>query len=308
MIILPKPGQLTPEEEKVIVHKGTEAPFSGEYRNHFVPGTYICRNCKQPLYRSSDKFDSGCGRPSFEDTFPGAVHRSTDADGRRTEITCTNCWWHLGHVFVWEQITEKNTRHCVNSLSLQFISDAAELPPTELATFGGGCFRCLEAAFQQLRGVIQVISGYTWWKRPYPTYDQVCTWASWHVEVVQITFDPAIISYEQLLEVFFTIHDPTTLNRQWHDSGTQYASVIFYHNEAQKTTAQEIIADLELHHIRSDPIVTQLRPLEKFRIAEWYHQNYYMYQSQKPYCQAVISPKLSKLREKRKSLLKIEST
>lgn len=305
---------LTPEEERIILHKGTETPFSGEYRNYFEPGTYICRKCGNPLYRSSDKFDSECGRPSFEDAFPGAVHRSTDADGMRTEITCANCWWHLGHVFIGEQMTEKNTRHCVNSLSIRFISDASATglsaagawnePPTLVATFGGGCFRCLEAAFQQLRWVLQVMSGYAGGKRAYPSYDQVSTWATGHVEVVQITYDPNIISYKQLTEIFFTLHDPTTLNRQWHDTGTQYASVIFYHDNSQKVIAEEVIADLTAQQIRSDPIVTQLRALEKFRIAEGYHQNYYMYQSQRPYCQMVISPKLSKLRERRKDLLK----
>lgn len=298
---------LTPEEKNVIENKGTEHPFTGEYRDHFVSGTYVCRKCRQPLYRSSDKFDSQCGRPSFEDTLPWAVHRSTDADGIRTEITCSNCWGHLGHVFVGEQITEKNTRHCVNSLSIKFVPDTAETPATELATLGGGCFRCLESAYNQLNWVVEVKSGYSGGKRPYPTYEQVCTWATGHIEVVQITYDPKLISYKQLLEVFFTLHDPTTLNRQWHDVGTEYASVIFYHDESQKETAEKIIQELSNQQIRPDPIVTQLRPLEKFRIAEGYHQNYYNDNPQRSYCQAVISPKLQKLRAKRKHLLKPEA-
>lgn len=296
---------LTPEEEHIIVHKWTEAPFSGALLDEKRTGVFVCRRCQTPLYRSWDKFDSWCGWPSFDDAIPGKVKRTTDADGRRTEITCATCGAHLGHVFVWEHMTEKNTRHCVNSLSMQFIPEQQEESNHQIATLGGGCFWCTESAFLQLKWVHEVRSWYMWGKRPNPTYEQVCTWVSGHIEVVQVFFDPNIISYQQILEVFFTIHDPTTLNRQWNDVGEQYASAIFYHNEEQHKIAQEIIRDLEDRRIRAPhPIVTQVRPVETFWIAEDYHQNFYDNNPNKPYCQIIINPKLEKLRKNYKNLLK----
>ncbi len=181
-------------------------------------------------------------------------------------------------------------------------------PITETAVLGGWCFRCLESAFQQITGVLQVLSGYSGGKRPYPSYDQVCTGTTGHIEVIQITYDPSLITYTQILEIFFSLHDPTTLDRQGNDTGPQYASVIFYINNTQHLAAQEIIQKLTEQHIRENPIVTQFRPLEKFWIAEAYHQNYYTNNPSKPYCQAIISPKLQKLRQTRKHLLKPSSS
>lgn len=305
---------LTPAEENIILHKGTEAPFTGEYRDSKGTGTYICRQCGMPLYRSTDKFDSGCGRPSLDGALPWAVTRTDDAYGMRTEITCTHCGWHLGHVFIGEQLTDKNTRHCVNSLSMKFIPEWQPLPagvvaqatePTyEKATFGGGCFRCIEAWIQWLRGVIQVDSWYSGGKREFPTYEHICTGCTGHIEVIQVTFDPAIISYEILLQVFFTLHDPCSMDKQGGDSGEQYRSVIFTHNDAQADIAHALIDRLTAEKVYDAPIVTEVRPLDKFRIAEGYHQNYYNQHASKPYCQLVINPKLVKLRSERKEYLK----
>jgi len=169
---------------------------------------------------------------------------------------------------------------------------------TEVATLAGGCFWCLEAAFEQLRGVTTVESGYTGGTVTDPDYKQVCTGETGHAEVVQITFDPGEISYEQLLAVFFTIHDPTTLNRQGGDVGTQYRSAIYYHDEQQQQAATGFITELSDAGIWPDPIVTEIVPLTEFYAAENYHQEYYQRNSSQPYCQAVINPKLAKLRAK----------
>jgi peptide-methionine (S)-S-oxide reductase len=166
-----------------------------------------------------------------------------------------------------------------------------------IATFGGGCFWCLDAAFRQLRGVEKVVSGYAGGKRPNPSYEQVCSGATGHAEVIQISYDPNIISYRDLLGVLFTIHDPTTLNRQGGDEGTQYRSVIFYHSPEQEKDAKEIIAELEREHVWSDPIVTELAPYSVFYPAEGYHQDYFNKNPNQPYCSAVVAPKVSKIRK-----------
>jgi peptide-methionine (S)-S-oxide reductase len=168
---------------------------------------------------------------------------------------------------------------------------------TELATFGGGCFWCLDAAFRQLRGVERVVSGYAGGRRPNPTYEQVCTGATGHAEVVQITFDPGIISYRDLLGVLFTIHDPTTLNRQGVDVGSQYRSVVFYHSPEQDAAVKDMIAELEREHVWSGPIVTEVAPYSEFYPAEPYHQDYFNKNPTQPYCSAVVAPKVAKVRK-----------
>ncbi|MEJ2145858.1 MAG: peptide-methionine (S)-S-oxide reductase MsrA [Acidobacteriota bacterium] len=174
----------------------------------------------------------------------------------------------------------------------------------QAATLGGGCFWCLEAVFKELRGVIEVVSGYAGGSVKTPSYRDVCSGRTGHAEVVQITFDPGVISYRDLLRIFFSIHDPTTLNRQGADVGTQYRSVIFWHDEAQKQVAQETIRELSDEGVWRAPIVTQILPLEAFYRAEDYHQNYFDQNPNQPYCQVVVAPKLAKFRklfaEKRK--------
>jgi len=173
-----------------------------------------------------------------------------------------------------------------------------------LATLGGGCFWCLEAVYQDLKGVERVVSGYSGGTVANPSYEDVCTGRTGHAEVVQVTFDPATLSYRDLLQVFFAIHDPTTLNRQGADVGTQYRSAIFYHSPEQKAAAEQVIADLTRQKIFDDPIVTEVAPLTVFYGAEDYHQGYYRANPEQAYCRATIAPKVAKLRAKYLARLK----
>ncbi len=174
----------------------------------------------------------------------------------------------------------------------------------EVATFAGGCFWCMEAIFQSLRGVEQVVSGYTGGRIPNPSYERVCSGATGHAEAIEVRFDPEEISYRELLEFFFGFHDPTTLNRQGHDEGTQYRSAIFYHSEEQKRQAEETIRELERNATFSDRIVTELSPAKEFYPAEPYHVDYYRRNPDKAYCSATIGPKVAKLRSKYADRLK----
>jgi peptide-methionine (S)-S-oxide reductase len=168
----------------------------------------------------------------------------------------------------------------------------------ELATLGGGCFWCLEAVFEQVRGVEKVVSGYTGGAAENPNYHQVCAGTTGHAEVVQVTFDPGVVSYRDILEIFFATHDPTTLNRQGADVGTQYRSAIFYHSPEQKRVAEEVMAEVEAAGVWDAPLVTEVVPLEKFYPAEDYHQGYFRANPGQGYCQVVVAPKVAKFRKK----------
>ena len=174
----------------------------------------------------------------------------------------------------------------------------------EVATLGGGCFWCLEAVYQELRGVEKVESGYSGGHVPNPTYRAVGSETTGHAEVVQVTVDPSVVSYKDILEVYFTIHDPTTLNRQGADVGTQYRSVIFYHDDEQRAVAERVIADLESEGIWSDPIVTEVESFDEFYVAEDYHQNYFRNNGFQPYCQVIIAPKVARFRKEHLDRLK----
>jgi peptide methionine sulfoxide reductase msrA/msrB len=288
---------LTTEESMIIEDKGTEAPFSGEYNDFFHDGAYLCRRCNSPLYESRDKFKSGCGWPSFDDEIPDAVKKMPDKDGRRVEILCANCGAHLGHVFLGENLTSKNTRHCVNSISLRFIP-FEKLEDPRKAVFGGGCFWCLDAAYRLVPGVIDVVSGYAGGKSDNPRYEEVSGGQTGHAEVIMIAYDPKIISYEKLLEYFFTVHDPTTIDRQGNDAGKQYRSVIFYSSWKEKIEAENKIEELNKSRSFGSPIVTEVVPLIKFYPAEDYHQDYFSKNPSQAYCQNVIGPKLTELKSK----------
>ncbi|MDE2041228.1 MAG: peptide-methionine (S)-S-oxide reductase MsrA [Patescibacteria group bacterium] len=178
--------------------------------------------------------------------------------------------------------------------------------PRDTAVFGGGCFWCTEAVFSSLKGVISVMPGYTGGRVANPTYEQVCAGATGHIEAIKIEFDPSVISYDDLLAVFFNTHDPTTRDRQGNDVGEQYASAIFYNNESQKAAAETFISDIQSSHAYDKPVVTVVRPLEEFYAAEDYHQKYYETHKDAPYCQIVIEPKLEKLQNRFAQLLKHE--
>ena len=273
-----KLNELSKPEINIIINKGTEAPFTGEYNDFDEEGVYTCKQCDAELYNSSSKFDGHCGWPSFDDEIEGAVKRITDADGRRTEIVCANCGGHLGHVFLNEGYTDKNTRHCVNSISMKFIADKNN---EEKALFASGCFWGTEYWMEKQEGVISAVSGYTGGTVDNPTYGQVSTGTTGHAEVVEVTFNPSKISYDDLVKLFFETHDPTQEDGQGPDIGTQYRSAIFYTNEEQKKVAEKyrkILMDKGYY------VVTEITKATKFYSAESYHQDYYDNKGTTPYC------------------------
>jgi len=316
---------LTPEEEKVIIHRGTEPPFTGKYYHFKGEGTYLCKRCGAPLFRSESKFDSGTGWPSFDEAIPGAVAKRPDPDGVRTEIVCARCGAHLGHVFFSEGFTAKNVRHCVNSISLVFEPSGSkgegqaeeaeaegsgrETPagsamggsgrsvskegaekrddPTggearqARAYFAGGCFWGVEYYLSRAEGVIATRVGFMGGHVPHPTYEQVCTGTTGHVETVEVVYNPSRTDYRKLARLFFEIHDPTQVDRQGPDVGEQYRSVVFYVNDEQKKVAEELIGELEKKGFQ---VATRLEKAGPFYEAEEYHQRYYEKTGKLPYC------------------------
>jgi len=277
---------LSPEEKRVVVDKGTEPPFSGKYVNTDSKGVYRCKVCNAPLYRSDDKFQSHCGWPSFDDAIPGAVREQRDADGRRTEILCSRCGAHLGHVFRGEGFTSKDTRHCVNSVALALDTNQNTLTSGyRKAYFAGGCFWGVEYYLEKLDGVAEVRSGYMGGRVKNPSYRQVVRGDTGHLESVEVLYDPAEISYEKLVKTFFEIHDPTQADGQGPDIGKQYRSAVFVSNEEERKTVKKLIALLEKKGYR---IATKVLPKRSFYPAEAYHQDYYERHGKKPYCHGYV--------------------
>ncbi len=274
-----KYNKLTSEEEQVILHKGTERPFTGKWLNNKAEGIYTCKRCDEPLYRSQDKFESHCGWPSFDDEIKGAVKRLPDADGQRTEIVCRNCGAHLGHVFSGEGFTPKQTRHCVNSISLKFVPE--ENKNLRKVYFASGCFWGTEYFFMKAKGVKATAVGFMGGHANNPTYEQVCEKNTGHLETTEVIFDSAETSYEALVRSFFETHDFTQTNGQGPDIGPQYMSCIFYTTPEEKDIAEKQIKILSDKGYR---VATMLKPASTFWKAEEYHQQYYEHKGAKPYC------------------------
>ncbi|MEI7726210.1 MAG: bifunctional methionine sulfoxide reductase B/A protein, partial [Bacteroidota bacterium] len=226
----------------------------------------------------------------FDDEIAGAVNQIPDADGMRTEIECAKCGAHLGHVFNGEKLTDKNTRHCVNSLSLDFIPGVIEAakesgPHTDTAIFAGGCFWGVEYYMKRIKGVISTEVGYTGGKTDHPTYKEVCSGNTGHFEAIEVVFNPAETSYETVARMFFETHDPTQWNHQGPDWGEQYRSAVFYRDEEQKAVTEKLISLLKEKGFR---VVTEVIPATPFWKAEDYHQNYYEHKGTTPYCHGYV--------------------
>lgn len=262
---------LTPQEERVLLHKGTESPGSGEYIDKTIDGIYLCRRCDHPLYMTSDQFSSHCGWPSFDEALPDGVIEQRDSDGRRIEVLCQSCGAHLGHLFQGEGFTPKDARYCINSICLRRI-EATHPDKSVRAVFGAGCFWGVQQAFDSFPGVVRTRVGYMGGSVANPTYEEVCRGQTGHAEVVEVFYDPKVTSYDALLRCFFTIHDPTTYHRQGPDVGSQYRSACFYLTPSQRDLAETAIATLRL---QGKDVVTEVSPAKSFYLAEDYHQDYY---------------------------------
>lgn len=305
--------QLTPDQYYVLRKKGTEDPYSGKLLMNKEKGVYKCAACGNELFTDEMKFDSHCGWPSFDREISGGKIKTLQDNTHgmeRLEIQCAKCGGHLGHLFD-DGPTKTGMRYCVNSLSLEFVNEkdvkqTADTKATTLdtLTLGGGCFWCVEAVYEMLEGVQKVESGYSGGAGANPTYKDVCTGTTGHAEVVQVTYDNTKTSLEEILKVFFTMHDPTTLNRQGNDAGTQYRSVVFYRNEKQRQVVQSVIDVLNKEKVYSKPVVTQVAPFKAFYEAEDYHQDYYNLNKEEPYCQMVIQPKIEKFEKVFKEKIK----
>lgn len=263
-----KSNSLLPKVKAILLDKATEPPHTCDTKP--LSGSYLCKLCGLALFRSSDAFDSHCGWPSFDNEIADNIQTQPDADGRRTEIICKRCHSHLGHVFIGEGFTAKNKRHCVNSLAIEHVEDET-VKDTEEAIIAAGCFWGVQAKFDELPGVLKTQVGYTGGTMINPTYRQVCRDDTGHAEAVRIIYDPTKLGYANLLDYFFTIHDPSDHGGQGPDRGQQYRSAIFTFNQQQQQTATTAIEKRN----KQLSIATRIDPVNTFWPAEEEHQNYF---------------------------------
>lgn len=269
--MLDKLASLTPIARKIICEQATEPPGSGAYNQLQTQGTYLCRRCGWALFRASSQFSAGCGWPSFDEDLLQRVQRIPDPDGSRTEIICSRCTAHLGHIFLGEHFTSKSQRYCVNSLALDFVSNLDVLDTAE-AIVAGGCFWGIEHAMKQIQGVVKAESGYIGGHTMLPQYTEVCSGVTGHYEAVRLVYDLAMTDHSTVLKHFFEIHNPCQADGQGPDRGSQYRSAVFYYDEAQNAEALTLIKRLENNGYKT---VTNLQPMTIFWPAEDYHQDYY---------------------------------
>jgi peptide methionine sulfoxide reductase msrA/msrB len=302
--------ELSPDQYYVLRQKGTERPYTGQLLMNKKKGVYKCAACGNELFTDEMKFDSHCGWPSFDKEIEGGkikTIRDTTHGMIRTEIVCAKCDGHLGHLFD-DGPTETGMRYCVNSLSLEFVNkkdlEENSNSSTKTLMLGGGCYWCVEAVYEMLDGIIKVESGFSGGKVKNPSYEEVCSGTTGHAEVVKLTYDNSKTSFEEILQVFFTVHDPTTLNRQGADVGTQYRSVIFCNNNSEIEKAKDIIDALNKANVYSNPIVTEVALASEFYKAKQDHQNYYQQNKEQGYCRMVIKPKVEKFEKVFKDRLK----
>lgn len=311
-------SQLGAERFEILRHQGTERPGTSEWLKNKVEGVYVCAGCNLPLFFSNTKFESGTGWPSYFDAIkPNLAETVDNSHGmRRVEIHCVRCNGHMGHVFE-DGPKPTGLRYCVDGLSLEFkaakdyamlAEPAAEATPVDqLATaiFAGGCFWCTEAVFEPVKGVVEVVSGYAGGTKESADYSKVSSGRTDHAESIRILYDPSVVSYETLLDLFFNVaHDPTQLNQQGNDVGRQYRSAVFVSDDKQKAEVEAYIKKLQASGKFARPIVTVVEPLEAFYVAEQYHQDYVKLNPTNPYVRHVALPKVDKLFSKHGELVK----
>lgn len=279
-----KTASLTPLQKDVLLNKATEYPFTGDFTDVETEGSYLCRQCGSALFRSSNKFHSGCGWASFDDEIAGAVSHLPDRDGRRTEIVCAKCNGHLGHVFHGEGFTPSNARYCVNSASLDFVIDN-EIINSEEIILAAGCFWGVEYYLQKVAGVVLTQVGYCGGNVINPCYEEVKQQTTGHLEVVRVIWDSDKQNLATVLKAFFETHNPEQTDGQGPDIGNQYLSAIFYYNDKQQQTAKQI---MQILTDKGYQLATQLRPMETFWLAEEYHRDYYNRKGSLPYCHGYV--------------------